>query len=89
MINFNYQFGVITTPDLNVISSTLPLKDTKLLDFCLKLIHEEHRELTEAIEQDDMIETIDAILDLLFVIYGFCCRVGIDIDKEYSTRYNK
>jgi predicted HAD superfamily Cof-like phosphohydrolase len=56
----------------------------KLVKLRKDLIDEEVKELHEAIEQHDMIETIDALTDILYVVYGAGTAMGIDLDKAFD-----
>lgn len=47
----------------------------------LDLIREEWEELQDAYRDDDFIEVVDALADLIYVIYGFANGIGIDLDK--------
>ena len=49
-------------------------------DLRLSLIREEMQELEEAIAANDIVETADALGDLLYVIYGTLIDSGIDAD---------
>ena len=44
----------------------------------LSLIDEEHRELREAVEADDLIEQLDALIDILVVTIGAIHSAGFD-----------
>ncbi len=79
VLNFNVQFGVkvYDVPQEGVFE-----EDT--VEFCLKLIREEVRELEEAVEEKDYIETIDALADIVYVVLGMGTRMGIWIDDTYS-----
>ena len=74
---FNRQFGVLTydTPQPNIF------ENKKLVDLRLNLILEEVNELKEAIVTRDFTETVDAIADILYVVYGMANSFGIDADK--------
>lgn len=48
----------------------------------LSLIEEEYLdELRPAVKNADMIETVDALADLVYVIYGFAVELGVDLDE--------
>lgn len=53
-------------------------------DLRSKLISEEANEFREACEKKDPIEIIDAICDLLYVVYGAAIALGIDIDPFFN-----
>jgi predicted HAD superfamily Cof-like phosphohydrolase len=80
-VKFNDAFGVkthyIPQPDLFNV-------DTKLVNYRLSLINEEVKELNEAIQNKDFIETIDALTDILYVVYGGFSAFGIDADKAFD-----
>jgi predicted HAD superfamily Cof-like phosphohydrolase len=59
--------------------------EPKLVDLRLKLIKEEIDELTEAFNQNDLVEIIDALTDILYVVYGLCACFGININKYYKN----
>ncbi len=47
----------------------------------LELIREEYAELIDAIHQGDIVETADALGDMVYVIYGMAIEFGIPLDK--------
>jgi len=55
----------------------------KLMQFRLSLIKEEFKELQTALNQNDMVEVIDALGDILYVIYGMGQVMGVNLDKEF------
>jgi predicted HAD superfamily Cof-like phosphohydrolase len=62
-----------------------PSRDTPSVDVTeapmrLALITEEARELREAVDAGDIIETADALADLAYVVYGAALTFGIDLD---------
>lgn len=67
----------------------------KVVDLRLKLIEEEFKELTKAINEQNMVEIIDGICDLLYVVYGMMHVFGLkycnkeDYCKEYKGDRNK
>lgn len=76
VLDFNKVFGVKmceTTPAI--------FEDTKLVNLRMDLIREEMKELEEAVANKDMVETIDALADILYVVYGMGCSFGVDMDK--------
>jgi predicted HAD superfamily Cof-like phosphohydrolase len=56
----------------------------KLVNGALALIREEVRELEEAVQQEDMVETLDALGDILVVTYGMAYRLGYNADEVYD-----
>jgi NTP pyrophosphatase (non-canonical NTP hydrolase) len=82
VVDFNTQFGVLEgelKPKLDIIKS-----DPAQVEFCLKLIREEMRELEDAVKTNDYVEMIDALADILYVVYGMGARVGMDMDKAFA-----
>ena len=77
---FHNTFGlpVETTPRLDVFDN-----DPKLVNLRMNLIREEVSELEEAVKNHDMVETVDAMADILYVVYGMGTSFGIDLDEAY------
>ena len=65
------------------MSLVFPTK--KIQDLRLKLIAEEFKELTEAINKKDFIEIADALTDILYVTYGAGHAFGINLDKCFQA----
>ena len=74
---FHEKFGLLIRPT----PSLLPLN---LKDLFYGNVLEEDLELEKAIDDRDMIETIDAIVDLLYVTYGMAAVCGIDIEPFFD-----
>jgi hypothetical protein len=54
----------------------------------VRLINEEHTELMEAIEKDDLIEIADGIADLVYVLVGTAISYGIPFDRIFAEVHN-
>ena len=54
----------------------------------LDLIKEELNELTEAMNNKDLLEDADALTDILYVSYGAGHAFGIDLDKCFEEVQN-
>ena len=54
----------------------------------LDLIKEELEELTEAMNNNDLLEVADALTDILYVTYGAGHAFGIDLDKCFEEVQN-
>ena len=54
----------------------------------LDLIKEELEELTEAMNNKDILEVADALTDILYVTYGAGHAFGIDLDKCFDEVQN-
>jgi predicted HAD superfamily Cof-like phosphohydrolase len=81
VVQFNKAFGVQTN---TTIQHDIFDKDPKLVAYRLALIEEEVQELRDAIKEKDMTETIDALADILYVVYGACASLGFDADKAFE-----
>lgn len=77
VIDFNTQFGVKLhySPQFDIFTN-----EPSNVEFCLKLIREEIKELQWAIKTDDYIEFVDALADILYVTYGMSGRIGCNMD---------
>ena len=51
----------------------------------IDLIKEELEELTEAMNNKDLLEVADALTDILYVTYGAGHAFGIDLDKCFDA----
>ena len=54
----------------------------------IDLIKEELEELTEAMNNKDLVELADALTDILYVTYGAGHAFGIDLDKCFDEVQN-
>merc|ERR1711907_730753 len=77
MKNFGQQ--VFDTPQMDIFDA-----NPKTVDLRLKLIQEEVKELADAMKAKDMVETIDALGDILYVVYGAGGAFGIDLDRAFD-----
>jgi predicted HAD superfamily Cof-like phosphohydrolase len=77
VVDFNKTFGVKI---YDKADSTLFDIDSKLVSYRMALNKEEFRELNDAVKQNDSVEAIDAILDILYVVYGMGCSFGYNMD---------
>jgi predicted HAD superfamily Cof-like phosphohydrolase len=75
--NFHWKFDV-----------PAPSGPTKLSDaekkFRFRLIRDELKELGDAFDADDYGEQIDALCDLLYVIYGCAVTMGVDLEGFFD-----
>ena len=79
--HFNRVFGL---PDYDKLQKNVFTENPKLVKLRLDLIKEEVSELEEAIQNHDMKEVIDALSDILYVVYGAGSSFGIDLDKSFD-----
>lgn len=49
-----------------------------------ELIREEAKETVSAIEAGDLVEAIDGLCDLLYVIYGAAAEFGVDLEPFFD-----
>jgi len=75
----NFGQKVFDTPQMTIFDT-----DPKTVDLRLKLIKEEVNELKEAMKEKDMVETIDALGDILYVVYGAGGAFGVDLDQAFD-----
>ena len=54
----------------------------------IDLVKEELEELTEAMNNKDLLEVADALTDILYVTYGAGHAFGIDLDKCFEEVQN-
>lgn len=81
VIDFNTQFGVkIHATHQPTIFDSEPNN----VEFAMKLIREEVRELEEAVKNKDYVETVDALADILYVVYGMGTRIGVNLDRAFE-----
>lgn len=50
-------------------------------DLRFTLIKEEFEEYEEALAEDDLVEVVDALADMIYVIYGAAITHGVDLDE--------
>ena len=79
--NFMKTFGqeIKTKPSLST---------EKINKLRIDLIKEELEELTEAMNNKDLLEVADALTDILYVTYGAGHAFGIDLDKCFEEVQN-
>ena len=78
---FSKTFGVpiYNEPQLNITKS-----NPELVKLRKDLIVEECKELVEAIENHDFTEIVDALSDILYVVYGAGASFGVNLDKAFD-----
>ena len=62
--------------------------DAKTNNLRIDLIKEELEELTEAMQDENLLEVADALTDILYVTYGAGHAFGIDLDKCFEEVQN-
>lgn len=78
---FNRAFGAVihSKPQHNLFDT-----DPALIRHRLNLITEEVMELEDAMDDKDLRETVDALADILYVVYGAFNAYGINGDKAFD-----
>jgi len=85
VIDFNKSFGIfISDIEIPNIFDT----NSKLVLYRYSLIDEEVKELNDAFEQKNFVEVIDALSDILYVVYGAGTSFGVDLDERYRLYMN-
>ena len=64
------------------------LSDAKTNKLRIDLIKEELEELTQAMNDKNLLEVADALTDILYVTYGAGHAFGIDLDKCFDEVQN-
>ena len=64
------------------------LSDARTNKLRIDLIKEELEELTEAMQDENLLEVADALTDILYVTYGAGHAFGIDLDKCFEEVQN-
>jgi predicted HAD superfamily Cof-like phosphohydrolase len=82
VIEFNKSFGV----QVNIEEQPNIFRENpKLVKLRYSLINEEVKELKDAFRDHDFIEVIDALTDILYVVYGAGASFGIDLDDNFNS----
>ncbi|ARF09581.1 phosphoribosyl-ATP pyrophosphohydrolase [Indivirus ILV1] len=83
VVDFNLNFGVLSSSVL-VPKPDIFNTDPNQVEFCMKLIREEMKELEQAVKEKDYIETVDALADILYVVHGMSARIGVSMDNAFN-----
>ena len=78
---FNKVFG---NPVHDTVQKEIFDNDPKTVKKCVDLIREEFNELEEAVKNKDLVETADALGDLIVVVQGMACHLGLDLDVIFD-----
>lgn len=63
------------------VKKTPELADFNTAELRLELICEEVQELSDALENESIVDIADALTDILYVVYGTGHAYGIDLDE--------
>jgi len=74
VMEFHTKFQVHIEPYPNISNNAMTR-------FRFNLIDEEFWELSEALKQENLIDTADALADMIYTIYGTALSLGIDLDR--------
>lgn len=88
VMDFNVAFGVFVSDKLtSYVDKHINeiFKNTDLVNLRFSLIQEEVNELYEAYQNNDLVEILDALTDILYVVYGAGVSLGVDLDKSYKN----
>ena len=87
MSNFN-KVGTFMKTFGQEVKTEPSFSTEKINKLRIDLIKEELQELTEAINNKDLLEVADALTDILYVTYGAGHAFGIDLDKCFEEVQN-
>ena len=87
MSNFN-KVGIFMKTFGQEVKNKPSFSSEKINKLRIDLIREELEELTEAINNNDLLEVADALTDILYVTYGAGHAFGIDLDKCFNEVQN-
>ena len=87
MSNF-YKVGTFMKTFGQEVKTKPSFSTEKINNLRIDLIKEELQELTEAMNNKDLLEVADALTDILYVTYGAGHAFGIDLDKCFDEVQN-
>ena len=87
MSNFN-KVGTFMKTFGQEVKTEPSLSTDKINKLRIDLIQEELQELSQAMNNKDLLEVADALTDILYVTYGAGHAFGIDLDKCFEEVQN-
>ena len=87
MSNFN-KVGIFMKTFGQEVKNKPSFSSDKINKLRIDLIKEELEELTEAMNNNDLLEVADALTDILYVTYGAGHAFGINLDKCFDEVQN-
>ena len=87
MSNFN-KVGIFMKTFRQEVKNKPSFSSDKINKLRIDLIKEELEELTEAMNNKDLLEVADALTDILYVTYGAGHAFGIDLDRCFEEVQN-
>jgi predicted HAD superfamily Cof-like phosphohydrolase len=88
VMDFNVAFGVFVSDKFtkHIDKHMFEIfKNKDLVNLRFSLIQEEVNELFEAYNDNNLTEILDALTDILYVVYGAGVSFGIDLDQTYKS----
>ena len=83
MTNFE-KVGLFMSTFGQEVKTKPSLSSEKINNLRISLINEELEEFKQAIKNNDLKETIDALTDILYVTYGAGHAFGVNLDKCFE-----
>ena len=83
MTNFE-KVGLFMTTFGQEVKNKPGLSSEKINNLRINLINEELEEFKEALKNNDLKETIDALTDILYVTYGAGHAFGVNLDECFD-----
>jgi hypothetical protein len=59
--------------------------DYKIMALRVRLINEEHREFLDAVHNEDLADTVDALVDKIYVEIGTAVAMGVDLRPVWDA----
>jgi hypothetical protein len=59
--------------------------DGKIMALRVRLINEEHREFLDAVHNEDLADTVDALVDKIYVEIGTAVAMGVDLRPVWDA----
>ena len=87
MSNFR-KVGIFMKTFGQEVKTSPSLSTNKINKLRIDLIKEELEELTDAMNNKDLLEVADALTDILYVTYGAGHAFGVDLDKCFDEVQN-
>ena len=87
MTNFD-KVGIFMKTFSQEVKTKPSFSTDKINKLRIDLIKEELAELTEAVNNKDLLEVADALTDILYVTYGAGHAFGVDLDKCFEEVQN-
>lgn len=80
---FNVSFSVANLPLITKEKWNSGVFDSTI-NYRMSLIREEMNELEEAVQTKNIVEMVDALTDILYVVYGAYTAIGVDADVAFD-----